>query len=162
MKDESPSSGIFFFSEVYFFKFWSKRKKQKEKNLFRAMQTLSKEFETAMSPQTVQPTCPWPPRLPAKDTSLQKSSRCVGETQVRPEPEQETDRRGSEWVIDVRSATGVVVVVVVGEEEGKKKKKEICDVRTRSCSGFVLIAQGHFSLFTPRRDRPIRASRQNV
>lgn len=51
-----------------------------------------------------------------------------------------------------------VVVVVVGEE----KKKEFCDVSARSCSGFVLIAQGHFSFLTPRPDRPIRASLQNV
>lgn len=44
----------------------------------------------------------------------------------------------------------------------KKKKKEICDVRARGYSGFVLIAQGHFSFLTPRPDRPIRASLQNV
>lgn len=49
-----------------------------------------------------------------------------------------------------------------GRAEGEKKKKEIAKLRGRAFSGFILIAQGHFSFFTPSPGLAIRASLQNV
>lgn len=41
-------------------------------------------------------------------------------------------------------------------------KKENAKLRGRTFSGFILIAQGHFSLFAPSPGLAIRASLQNV
>lgn len=41
---------------------------------------------------------------------------------------------------------------------GGRGKKEITKLRARTFSSFILIAQGHFSPFTPSTSQAIRAS----
>lgn len=153
--------GSFFFRKFFFFflGFEVKREERERKEFVSSVADIIPKILPAAPPWTVWQTCPWPPTLSVEDNGPSESvSRCVW---AKPKRARARAGNGQEG-FGMRDREAQCDWSGGGVGGRRKKKKEICDVRARSFSGFVLIAQGHFSLFAPRPGRPIRASLQNV